>query len=81
MQHALHINQLPVGASARILSYGIMNEFTERLQELGLTPGSLIRIVRRAPFSGPFEIVCGRTRLALRAQEGDKIYVERVEAA
>ncbi|MBK9246529.1 MAG: ferrous iron transport protein A [Ignavibacteria bacterium] len=76
----INIADLPVGALAVIIGFGIANEFTERLQELGLTVGTKIKIIRRAPFKGPFEISYGHSsRLAVRPNENTAIYVRQVE--
>lgn len=74
----MKINELGIGKSARIERYGTLNEFIERLQELGLTPGTLITLIRRAPFKGPLEIAYGHSRLALRPTESDLIFVTAI---
>ena len=47
------ISELRVGKRARIVEFLSNGAFIERLQELGLTPGTEVTVVRRAPFSGP----------------------------
>ncbi|GAB1429679.1 hypothetical protein MASR2M18_05110 [Ignavibacteria bacterium] len=71
----MNINELAVGKNALIERYRSNTVFSERLMELGLTPGTRITLVRRAPFSGPIEIAYGHLRLALRPAEGDGIYI------
>lgn len=71
----MNINELAVGKSAFIERYSSNTSFSERLMELGLTPGTLITLIRRAPFSGPVEIAYGHLRLAMRPAESDGIYV------
>ena len=70
------MNNLPLGAPARIAGYAVHNSFTERLRELGLTVGTLFTVTRRAPFNGPIELRYGRSHLVLRAEEIDMISVE-----
>ncbi len=70
------MNNLPVGAPARIVGYQVHNSFTERLRELGLTVGTMITVTRKAPFNGPIELRYGRSHLVLRAEETDMISVE-----
>jgi len=76
MKTPLQLHELPIGSRAVIAGYGMINEFAERLQELGLIPGTLIKIVRRAPFKGPVEISYGTNRVAVRANESNSIFVE-----
>ncbi len=75
----MNIADLPIGALAVIVGFGIVNDFTERLQELGLTPGTTLKIIRRAPFKGPLEITYGHSsRLAVRPNEGAAILVKQI---
>ncbi len=71
----ISLTELSVGSRASVTSFGEMNEFTERLQELGLIPGTEIMLVRRAPFSGPMEVAFGTMRLALRPDDSNKVMV------
>lgn len=71
----ISLTKLSVGARASITLYGQQNEFTERLQELGLTPGTEFTLIRRAPFSGPMELAFGTMRLALRPDDGYAVMV------
>lgn len=63
------MNLLPIGSRAILEGYSVQNEFTERLRELGLVRGTMVTIVRKAPFGGPIEIRYGNSQLALRASE------------
>lgn len=47
-----------------------------RVRELGLIPGKLCRIVRRAPFGGPLEVAVGNTHVGLRLNGVLRILVE-----
>ena len=51
-------------------------EFVKRLMEMGLTPGTVIEMVKSAPFKGPTEILVRGSRLALGRGMSDKIFVE-----
>jgi len=39
--------------------------FQKRLEDMGLTPGTKIKVVRSAPFHGPIEIHVRGSRLAI----------------
>ncbi len=48
----------------------------ERLVELGLTPGQVVRVLRRAPLGDPLELAVRGARLAVRADEAADVLVE-----
>jgi Fe2+ transport system protein FeoA len=50
----------------------------KRLEDLGLTPGTPVTMVKSAPFHGPVEILVRGSRLALGRRMAERILV-RVE--
>jgi DtxR family Mn-dependent transcriptional regulator len=54
------------------------NKVLRRLLDLGLTPGTKIRISRVAPLKGPMEIACRGSRLALGDEVAHNVFVEKV---
>lgn len=71
MNTFLPLSELKIG------QWGIIDRFLEgaasgirvRLQELGLTPGTLIQLMRFAPCGGPIQLRVGEAFLALRKGE------------
>ena len=51
------------------------DEHITRLRELGLVPGTKIRVVRRAPMGDPIEVSVRGSRLAMRRSEARHIHV------
>jgi ferrous iron transport protein A len=51
-------------------------DFARRLMELGLTPGTEIALVRRAPFGDPIELVVRGSHFSIRRAEAERIHVE-----
>ena len=51
-----------------------------RLIEMGITPGTEVRVLKRAPLGDPIEIYLRRYTLTLRAEDAHNIYVRRAEA-
>ncbi|MFZ4763637.1 MAG: FeoA family protein [Roseimicrobium sp.] len=51
------------------------DEHITRLRELGLVPGTKVRLVRRAPFGDPIEVAVRGSRLAMRRTEARHILV------
>lgn len=50
----------------------------QRLSDLGLTPGTEITLVRKAPLGGPIELSVRRTALAVGKDIADNIFVKAV---
>jgi DtxR family transcriptional regulator, Mn-dependent transcriptional regulator len=51
-------------------------QVVKRLVELGLTPGTELKVIRSAPFRGPLQIDVRGTQFAIGQQIADKIFVE-----
>ena len=71
----VNICDLAVGTEAVLEGFSTDSPFTRRLQEMGLIPGTIIRLIRKSPFKGPIEIAFGYTRMAFRPYSEDKIFV------
>lgn len=69
------LNTLENGAEGRLVSIGGDRSFRRRLMELGLLPGTLVRVVRRAAVGGVVELEVRRSRLSLRIAEADQLFV------
>lgn len=50
--------------------------FARRLMDLGMTPGTEIALIRRAPFGDPIELVVRGSHFSIRRSEADRIHVE-----
>jgi len=67
------------GAEARVLHFGAMNDaYRNRLMSMGLTPGTVFKVERRAPMGDPIEISLRGFRLSLREVESREMRVEAV---
>ena len=51
-----------------------------RLIEMGITPGTRVRVLKRAPLGDPIEIFLRRYSLTLRAEDARRIIVRRLAA-
>jgi ferrous iron transport protein A len=49
-----------------------------RLMDLGLVPGTRVRLVRMAPLGDPLELVVRGTHLSIRRSEAGRVHVEPV---
>ncbi len=68
---------LVVGASARIGRVGGDEPLRRRLLEMGLVPGTVVTVLRRAPLGDPIEVLAHGYLLSLRLREARHVEMER----
>jgi Fe2+ transport system protein FeoA len=64
---------LPLGQHAEIASIDCERRLARRLMEMGLLPGTTVRVVRMAPLGDPIELRLRNYSLSLRRAEAAKI--------
>lgn len=69
------LSELPEGASGVIASIESGSSSLTRLRELGLVPGTQVRVVRRAPLGEPIEIAVRGSHLAMRNEDAAFIHL------
>lgn len=69
------LDAVPPGSSARIESIDGPPALVQRLLELGLIEGEIVRVVTLAPLGDPIEIESPLTRLSLRKAEAAHVHV------
>lgn len=75
----VHLDRIPGGGRGVVRSLGgAANPVRQRLMELGLTIGSEVRVVRKAPFGGPIEISIRGYRLSLRRSDAHIVMIDRL---
>ena len=70
------LRSLKVNETARISSITASGEMGRRLRDMGLVPGTEIKVVGRAPLKDPVAIRLRDFTLTLRNNEADCIMVE-----
>ena len=70
-----HLSRLKIGQTAQIVEFQDESHISQRLQEMGVTPGESVKVIRFAPLGDPIEIEVRGYRLSLRRQEADVILV------
>ena len=70
------LGQLTIGESAILGEMTLPEAASMRLQEMGLLPGSPIRLIRRAPLGCPLEFEVAGSRLAIRVSDASNIFVQ-----
>ena len=66
---------LPVGQHAEIASIDCERRLSRRLMEMGLLPGTRVRVVRVAPLGDPIELRLRNYSLSVRRAEAARIAV------
>ncbi|MGI6603505.1 MAG: FeoA family protein [bacterium] len=72
------LSQLNHGEAGQVLEVAVCGTLRRHLLNLGLVPGSTIKMVRRSPLGDPVAYRIRGATLALRKQEADKISIRRL---
>lgn len=72
--------QLKLGETGKVKEMLATGRIRQRLFDMGITPGTEVLMVRRAPLGDPFEIKLRGYQLSLRKAEGDEVIVEVKDA-
>ena len=70
------LSQLSAGTTGQLHSLDCSRSFRRRLMELGLLPGTPVRLVRRVSVGDLVEIECRGCHLSLRLSEAEQVLVE-----
>ena len=73
------LRNLVVNQKARITAITATGETSRRLRDMGLIPGTEIKIVGRAPLKDPVALRLRDFTLTLRNNEADGVMVEAME--
>jgi ferrous iron transport protein A len=69
----LTLEDLPVAGQARVADVVGDDRLAIRLLEMGITPGTVVRVLGRAPFGDPLEIEVRGYRLSIRRAEAARV--------
>ncbi|WP_457638015.1 FeoA family protein [Oceanithermus sp.] len=70
------LSELPENVPAVVGLVAMRGPLRKRLLALGVRPGAVVRVVRRAPLGDPMEIAVGDTLIAIRHAEADEVILE-----
>ena len=70
------LSELSVGQKGFIHDFVVESDGCERIEEMGVTPGEMVEVVRYAPMGDPIEIKIRGYLLSLRKEEAELIQVE-----
>jgi len=69
------LSDLKIGQTAKVVEFLEDNQISQRIEEMGLTIGEEIEILRFAPLGDPIEIKIRGYLLSLRKEEAESILV------
>ena len=72
------LSSIPPGTKVRVKAIVGRGSLFQRLLEMGLVPGTVLEMVRRAPLGDPLEIRLHHFNLSLRVAEADRVEVAHV---
>ena len=67
---------LNINKVGKIHSLNTVNESTLRLSEMGLVPGSEVRMIKKNPFGGPLQLKLNDYYIAIRKEDAQMIHIE-----
>ncbi len=70
------LSKMSIGQKGRIRDFIVESDDCERIEEMGVTPGEYVEVVRYAPLGDPIEIKIRGYHLSLRKEEAQLIQVE-----
>jgi len=76
MEYIKNISQLKPGQRAKIRSVAGNSPLSQRIVELGFTPGTSVRLIARAAFGGAIAFQIRGTMIALRRSDATIVEVE-----
>ena len=78
-KNIISLIELEDGRSGTIVSLNGGRNLTKRLADLGISPGTIITVLRRSLFSGPVQVEVSGSRLVLGRGLASKILVGQNE--
>ena len=72
----IRLSELPYGQSGVVVRLGGAGALRRRIIDMGLTPGTAVRMGRAAPLGDPVQIAVRGYELSIRKSEAREILVE-----
>lgn len=70
------LKDLKLGSEGKVVSIGDKGPARRRIMEMGVTPGTMVKVVKIAPLGDPIEVNIRGYELSLRKEEAMRIVVE-----
>ncbi|MCD8140787.1 MAG: ferrous iron transport protein A [Planctomycetaceae bacterium] len=78
MSEIVTLDTVKPGEKATVVSIDGERDIKKRINEMGLTRGSVVEVERVAPLGDPLDIKVRGYRLSLRKEEASKVAVEKL---
>lgn len=73
----MSLAEIPLGSAAKVMGIAGPRAFRRRLLEMGLVPGTEVRVVTIAPLGDPLRIEVRGGQWSIRRSEATQISVQR----
>ena len=74
--NTLRLADLTPGTSAIVSAISGASRIATRLMEMGFVPGTMVEVLRRAPFGGPVQYRVHGTSISMRSTEAACVSVQ-----
>lgn len=71
------LRDLKPGESGTVVSIGEKGPMKRRIMDMGITPGTSVKVIKVAPLGDPIEVNIRGYELSLRKDEAQRIIVEK----
>jgi ferrous iron transport protein A len=71
----MRLSDLRPGSAGQVVQVHSEGAVGQRLMEMGMIEGTLVRVLRVAPFGGPMQIALDRALLSIRRAEAEGVEV------
>lgn len=73
------LNMLEIGEKARVIQVKGDGSFRKRLLDMGMVPGTVLSVTKKAPLGDPVDFKLKGYNLSLRKKEAKMVIVEVME--
>lgn len=73
----MNLSELKPGEEATVVSIGEKGPSRRRIMDMGVTPGTSIKVIKVAPLGDPIEVNIRGYELSLRKEEASRIKIEK----
>lgn len=73
------LRELEIGESAQVVSVGGEDQLRKHLLDMGLIPGTYVKLVKFAPLGDPMQLTVHGYELTLRLADAEKIQVKSID--
>ena len=73
------LKELAIGQSGRITKIGTVGALKQRFMDMGITKGTVCKVIKIAPLGDPYEIEIRGYNLSIRKDDAENIQIEQVK--